>query len=181
LSIFDCPFGFLTILPVALVCPFFIAPFVFSLSCQLLWFVHLWLPLWFSLYVASCSGLSIFDCPFGFLTMLPVALVCLFLIVPLVFSLCCQLLWFVHFWLPLWFSLYVTSWSCLSIFDCPFGFLSMLPIALVCPFLIASLVFSLCCQLLLFVHFWLPLWFFLYVTRCSYLSIFDCPFGFLTI
>jgi hypothetical protein len=24
------------------------------------------LPLWFSLYVASCSGLSICDCPFGF-------------------------------------------------------------------------------------------------------------------
>jgi hypothetical protein len=47
--------------------------------------------LWFSLYVASCSGLSIFDCSFGFLSMLPVALVCSFLIAPFVFSLCCQL------------------------------------------------------------------------------------------
>jgi hypothetical protein len=52
-------------------------------------------------HVASCSGLSIFDCPFGFLSMLPIALVCPFLIAPLVFSLCCQLLWFVHFLLLL--------------------------------------------------------------------------------
>jgi hypothetical protein len=29
----------------------------------------------FSLYFANCSGLSIFDCPFGFLSMLPVALI----------------------------------------------------------------------------------------------------------
>jgi hypothetical protein len=84
-------------LPVALVCPFLIAPFVVSLCCQLRWFVHFCLPLWFSHYVASCSGLSIFDCPFGFLSMLPVALVCLFLIAPFVFSLCRQLLLFVHF------------------------------------------------------------------------------------
>jgi hypothetical protein len=47
----------------------------------------------------------------------------------------------------------------LSIFDCPFCFLSILPVALVCPFLIAHLVFSLCCQLLWFAHFWLPLWY----------------------
>jgi hypothetical protein len=66
--------------------------------------------------------------------MLPIALVCPFVIVP-------------------WFSLYVANCSGLSIFDCPFGFLSMLPVALVCPFLIVPLVFSLCCQLLLFVHF----------------------------
>jgi hypothetical protein len=45
----------------------------------------------FSLYVASCSGMSNFDCPFGFLSMLPVALVCPFLIAPFVFSLCWQL------------------------------------------------------------------------------------------
>jgi hypothetical protein len=32
-----------------------------------------------------------------FLSILPIALVCSFLIAPLVFSLCCQLLWFVHF------------------------------------------------------------------------------------
>jgi hypothetical protein len=54
------------------------------------------LPVWFSLYVTSCSGLSIFNCLFGFLSMLPVALVCPFLIAPLIFSLCCQLLWFVR-------------------------------------------------------------------------------------
>jgi hypothetical protein len=48
-------------------------------------------------YVANCSGLSLFDCSFGFLSMLSVALICPFLISPLVFSLCCQLLWFVHF------------------------------------------------------------------------------------
>jgi hypothetical protein len=65
-------------LPVALACPFLIAPLV-------------------SHYVASCSGLSIYDCPFGFLSILPVALACPSLIAPLVFSLCCQLLWLVHF------------------------------------------------------------------------------------
>jgi hypothetical protein len=65
-------------LPVALACPFLIA-------------------LWSSFYVASCSGLSIFDCPFCFLSMLPVALISPFLIAPLVFSLYFQLLWFVHF------------------------------------------------------------------------------------
>jgi hypothetical protein len=123
LSIFDCPL-------------------VFFLCCQLLWFVHFWLPLLFSLYFASCSCLSIFDCPFGFLSMLPVALVCPYLIAPLVFSLCYQLLWFVHFWLPFLFSLYVVSCSRFLIFDCPIGVLTMLPVALVCPFLIAPLVFS---------------------------------------
>jgi hypothetical protein len=102
-------------LPIALVCPFLIASLVFSLCCQLLLFVHFVLPLSFSLYVANCSGLSIFDCPFGFLSMLPVALICPFLIAPLVFSLCCQLLWFV-------------------LFDCLFGFLTMLPVVLACPF-----------------------------------------------
>jgi hypothetical protein len=140
-------------LPVALVCPFLIAPLVFSLCCQLLWFVHFWLPLWFSLYVTSWSCLSFFDCPFGFLSMLPVALVCPFLIAPLVFSLCCHLFWLVLFWLPLWFSLYVAISFGLSFFVCSFCFLSMLPIVLVCPFLIAPLVFSLCCPLLWFVHF----------------------------
>ena len=74
-------------LPVSLDCPFVIVPSVFSnvymscvlctICCQFLWIVHLWLSLRFSLtficpvscvpYVASFSGLSIFDCPFGFL------------------------------------------------------------------------------------------------------------------
>jgi uncharacterized membrane protein len=102
-------------LPVALACPFLIAPLVshFVASCSGLsifacpfGFLAMLpvalvcpflLPLWFSLYVTSCSCLSIFDCPFCFLSMLPIALVCPFLIAPLVFSLCCQLLWFVHF------------------------------------------------------------------------------------
>ena len=68
-------------------------------------------------YVASFSGLSFFDCPFGILQhlfvlylvypMLPVSLDCPFLIVPSVFSnvflscvlctLCCQFLWIVHY------------------------------------------------------------------------------------
>ena len=68
-------------------------------------------------YVASFSGLYIFDCPFGILyrlfvlclvyPMLPVSLDCTFLIAPSVFSnvylscvlctLCCQFLWIVHF------------------------------------------------------------------------------------
>ena len=74
-------------LPVSLDCPFLIIPSVFSnvylfcvlytQCCQCLWIVHSWLPLRFSLTficpvscvpnVASVSGLSILDCPFGFL------------------------------------------------------------------------------------------------------------------
>ena len=131
--------------------------------------------------------------------MLPVSLDCIFCIAPLVFSdvylscvlctLCCQFLWIVYFWLPLWYSLtficpvscvpYVTSFSGLYILDCPFGILwrlfvlclvySMLPVSLDCPFCIAPLVFSevylscvlctLCCQILWIVHLWLPLWY----------------------
>jgi hypothetical protein len=269
LSICDCPFGILwrlfvlclvyPMLPVSLDCPFLIAPLVFfdvylscvlcTLCCQFLWIVHFWLLLWYSLmficpvscvsYVASFSGLSICDCPFGILwrlfflclvyPMLPVSLDCIFLIAPLVFSdvylswilciLCCQFLWIVHLWLPLWYSLtsifplsrvpYVTSFSGLYIFDCPFGILwrlfvlslvyPMLPVSLDCPFVISPLVFSdvylscvlctLCCQFFLIVYFWLPLWYSLtficpvscvsYVASFSGLSICDCPFGIL--
>jgi hypothetical protein len=111
-------------LPVSLECPF-------------------WLSLLYSLtficlvssvpYVASFSGLSIFDCPFGILwrlfvlylvyPMLPVPLDCPFMIVPSVFSnvylscifctLCFQFLWILHFWLPLRYSL--TFFFCCSV------------------------------------------------------------------
>ena len=181
-------------------CPFVIAPLVFSdvylscvlctLCCQILWIVHLWLPLWYSLtficpvyfvpYVVSFSGLYIFDCPFDILwrlfvlclvyPLLPVSLDCPFLNAPLVFTdvylscvlctLCCHFLWIVYFY-------------------CPFGILwrlfvlclvyPMLPVSLDCIFLIAPLVFSnvylscvlctLCCQFLWIMYFWLPLWY----------------------
>ena len=183
LSICDCPFGILwrlfvlclvyPILPVSLDCPFLITPLVFSnvylscvlcnLCCQILWIVHLWLPLWYSLaficlvsgvpYVVIFSRLSICDCPFSIFwrlfvlcqmyPMLSDSLDCPFVIAPLVFSdvylscvlctLCCQFLWIVYFWLPLWYSLtficpvscvpYVVRFSGLYIFDCPFGIL----------------------------------------------------------
>jgi hypothetical protein len=211
-------------------CPFVIAPLVFSnvnlscvlctLCCQILWIVHLWLPLWYSLtficpvscvpYVASFSGLSIFDCPFGILwclfvlclvyPMLPVSLDCPFMIAPLVVcdvyffcvscTLCCQFLWIVYFWLPfgiLW-RLFVL---CLEY--------PMLSVSRDCIFVISPLVFSdvylscvlysLFCQFLWIVHFWLHLWYSLtyiclvfcvpYVVRFSGLSICDCPFGIL--
>jgi hypothetical protein len=113
-------------LPVSLDCPFLTAPSVFSnvyLSC---------VP-----YVASFSGLPIFDCPFGILWRL--FILC---------TLCSQFLWIAHFWLPLRYPMlpvsldcpfltapsvfsnvylscvpYVASFSGLPIFDCPFGFL----------------------------------------------------------
>jgi hypothetical protein len=92
-------------------------------------------------YVASVSGLSVFDCPFVLCTI------------------CCQFLCIVHVWLPLRLvypmlpvSLdcpcliapsscvpYVTSFSGLSMFDCPF------------------VLCTLCCQFLWIVHVWLPL------------------------
>ena len=162
------------------------------------------------------SGVQHILCCF---VVLPVSLDCPFLIAPLVFSniylscvmctLCCQFLWIVLSWLPLWYSLtFICPVSCsfsgLSFFDCPFGILwrlfvlclvyLMLPISLDCPFLIAPLVFSniylscvmctLCCQFLWIVLFWLPLWYsltFICPVSCSFsgLSFFDCPFGIL--
>ena len=176
-------------------------PFVLcTLCCQFLWIVRFWLPLRLvypmlpvSLdcpflitpsscvpYVASFSGLSIFDYPFVLCT------------------LCCQFLLIVRFWLPLrlvypmlpesldWQILitpsscvpYVASFSGLSVFDYPF------------------VLGTLCCQFLWIVRFWLPLRLvypmlpvsldcpFLitpsscvpYVARFSWLSIFDYPF-----
>jgi hypothetical protein len=101
--------------------------------------LHLWYSMTFICpvscvpYVASFSGLYIFDCPFGILwglfvlclvyAMLPISLDCVFLIAPLVLSdvylscvlctLCCQFLWIVYFWLPLWYSLkFICPVSC---------------------------------------------------------------------
>jgi hypothetical protein len=179
LSIFDCPLGILwrvfvlclvyLMLPVSLDCIFLIAlwyslTFIFPVSC---------VP-----YVASFSGLYIFDCPFGILWRLFVlCLVCLML--PVSLDCIC--------WLPLWYSLtcfcpvscvpYVASFSGLYICDYPFGILwrlfvlclvyPMLPVSLDCIIVIAPLVFSdvylscvmctLCCQFLWIVHLWLPL------------------------
>ena len=140
-------------LTVPLDCPFLIAHSVFSniyLSCvlctqcwQYLWIIHSWSPSWFSLTstwpvsceinVATAYGLSIFDCPFGFLkrlfvlclaySMLPVSLHCPFLIATSVFSIvylsyvlctqCWQCLWIVHSWLPIRFSLiFICPLSC---------------------------------------------------------------------
>ena len=73
-----------TMLPVSLDCLYLIAPsswthYVASFSglsifdCPFVW-IH---------YVASFSGMSIFDCPF------------------VLDTLCCQFLWIVHIWLPL--------------------------------------------------------------------------------
>ena len=158
LSVFDYPFVLCTLcyqslwidrfwlplrlvypmLPVSLDCPFLITP-------------SSWVP-----YVASFSGLSVFDYPFVLCT------------------LCCQFLWIVHFWLPLRLVypmlpdsldcpflitpsscvIYVTSFSGLSVFDYPF------------------VLCTLCCQFLWIVRFWLPL-------RLVYpmLSVsLDCPF-----
>ena len=58
-------------------CSVFVFFVLCTLCCQFLWIVHFWLPLRYSLtficpvscvpYVASFSGLSIFDCLFGIL------------------------------------------------------------------------------------------------------------------
>ena len=159
----DCQFW----LPLRLVASFsglsvFDYPFVLCTLCyQNLWIVSFWLPLRLvypmlpvSLdcpflitpsscvpYVASFSGLSVFDYPFVLCT------------------LCCQFLWIVDFWLPLRLvypmlpvSLdcpflitpsscvpYVTSFSGLSVFDYPF------------------VLCTLCCQFLWIIRFWLTL------------------------
>ena len=162
LSVSDYPFvlwniccQFLSIvsfvLPLRLVYP--ILPV--SLDCQILITPSSCVP-----YVASFSGLSVFDYPF------------------VLGTLCCQFLWIVRFWLPLrlvypmlpvsldcpflitpsscvpyvarfpWCPflitpsscvIYVTSFSGLSVFDYPF------------------VLCTLCCQFLWIVRFWLPL------------------------
>ena len=225
-------------LPVSLDCPFFITPsscvpyvtsfsglsvsdypFVLcTLCCQFLWIVSFDYPfvlLPVSLnclflitssscvsYVANFSGLSVLNYPFVLCTQ------------------CCQFLWIVRFWLPLRLvypmlpvSLdcpflitpsscvpYATSFSGLSVSDYPFDlwtlccqFLSivsfwlplrlvypMLPVSLDCPFLITPItpsscvpnvasfsglsvsdypfvLYTQCCQFLWIVCFWLPL------------------------
>jgi hypothetical protein len=103
-------------------------------------------------------------------------------------TLCCQFLWIVYIWLPLWYSLtficpvscvpYVVSFSGLSIFDCPLVFPNVY---------LSCVLYTLCCQVLGIVYFWLPLWYSLtficlvscapYVASFSGLSIFYCPFG----
>jgi hypothetical protein len=147
-------------LPVYLDCPFLISPSVFfnvysfylpsswvlcTQCCQYLWIVHSWLPLRFSLTficfvylrpgscvsnVASIAGLSILDCPFGFLyrlfvlftfvlglvyPMLPVSLDCPSLIAPSVFS-------------NVYLFCLPSSWVLCT---------QVLPVFLNCPFLIA--------------------------------------------
>jgi hypothetical protein len=200
-------------LSVSLDCIFLIAPLILSdvylscvlctLSCQFLWIVHFWLPLWYSLtficpvscvpyvvkgaitngqsresdnigYTRHKTGLSICDYPLVFSNVYLSYVFC---------TLCCQFLWIVYFWLPLWYSLtfispvscvpYVVRFSGLYIFNCPFGILwclfvlcleyPMLSVSLDCIFLIAPLVFSdvylscvlctLCCQFLWFAFF----------------------------
>ena len=125
-------------------------PFVLcTLCCQFLWIVRFWLPLRLvypmltvSLdcpflitpsscgpYVASFSGLSVFDYPF------------------VLFTLCYQFLWIVSFWLPLRL---VASFSGLSVFDYPFVLFTLcyqflwivsfwLPLRLVYPMMLVSL------------------------------------------
>jgi hypothetical protein len=138
--------------------------FVLCTQCwQYLWIIHSWSlppfsltftwPVSFVINVDSAYGLSILDCPFGFLlslfvlflvySMLTVPLDCPFLIAHSVFSKmylscvlctqCWQYLWIIHSWSPPRFSLTSTwpvscvfnvdSVSALSILDCPFGFL----------------------------------------------------------
>ena len=105
-------------LPVSMDCPFLIAPSVFSnVYCVS--------------YVASFSGLSIFDCPSVFSNVyLPVSLDCPFLIASSVFSnvylpvsLDCPFLIAPSVFSNVYCVPYVTSFSGLSIFDCPFGIL----------------------------------------------------------
>ena len=192
-------------LPVSLDCPFLITPS----SC---------VP-----YVASFSGLSVFDYPFVLCT------------------LCCQFLWIVRFWLPLRLvypmlsvSLdfpflitpsscvpYVASFSGLSVFDYPFVLCTlcyqflwivsfwlplrlvypMLPVSLDCPFLITPsscvpyvtsfsglsvsdypfVLWTICCQFLSIVSLYYPL--VLCTPFCQFLWIvsFDYPFVFLPV
>ena len=159
----DCPFFITPSSWVPYVASFswlsiFDYPFVLcNLCCQFLWIVRFWLPLRLVypmllvsldcqflithssclIYVASFSGLFVFDYPFVLCT------------------LCCQFLWIVRFLLPLRLVypmlpaslgcqflitpsscvIYVTSFSGLSVFDYPF------------------VLCTLCCQFLWIVRF----------------------------
>ena len=159
----DCQFW----LPLRLVASFsglsvFDYPFVLCTLCyQSLWIVSFWLPLRLvypmlpvSLdcpflitpsscvpYVASFSGLSVFDYPFVLCT------------------LCCQFLWIVHFWLPLRLVYPMLPVS----LDCPFLITPSSCVPNVASFSGLSVsdypfvLCSLCYQFLWIVRFWLPL------------------------
>ena len=148
LSVSDYPFVLCTLCCQFLWIVVFDYPFVLCNLCnQFLWIVSFWLPLrlvdpmlpvsldcQFCItpsscvpYVASFSGLSVFDYPFVLCTQ------------------CCQFLWIVRFWLPLRlvypmlpvsldcpflitpssFVPYVTSFSGLSVSDYPFVFCTL--------------------------------------------------------
>ena len=137
----------------------YLSCFLCTLCCQVLGIVYFWLPLWYSLtficlvscvlYVASFSGMSIFDCPLVFPNVYLSCFLC---------TLCCQFLWNVYFWLSLWYSLtficlvscvpYVARFSGMSIFDCPLVFPNVYLSCVLC---------TLCCQFLWIVYFVLPL------------------------
>ena len=186
LSVFDYPFVLCTLcyqflwivsfwlplrlvdhmLPVSLDCQF-----VLPLRCTPCQFLCVITPS----YVASFSGLSVFDYPFVLCTYVTRVSGLSVSDYPFVLcTLCCQFLWIVCFWLPLRLvypmlpvSLdcpfmitpsscvpYVASFSGLSIFDYPF------------------VLCTLCCQFLWIVHFWLPI-------RLVYPMLpvsLDCPF-----
>ena len=176
-------------------------PFVLCiLCCQFPWIVRSWLPLRLvypmlpvSLdfpflitpsscvpYVASFSGLSVFDYPF---------VLC---------NLCYQFLWIVSFWLPLrlvdpMLTVSLDCQFCITPSSCVPNVASFSGLSVSdYPFVLCTL----CCQFLWIVHFWLPLrlvypmlpvsldCLFLitpsscvpYVTRVSGLSVSDYPF-----
>ena len=126
-------------LPVSLDCPFLL-PFRYSLTCIC--------PVSCAPYVASFSGLSIFDCPFGILQylfvlclvypMLPVSLDCPFSL-PHRYSLTCLC--------PVSCVPYVASYSGLSFFIIPSLFSNIYLSCVLC---------TLCCQLLWIVLFYCP-------------------------
>jgi len=140
---FICPVSSVSNVAVSLDCPFAIVPSGFS---------NVYLPCVFCVKCCCISGLSIRDCPFGFLYRLFV-----------LFLLCQMLLylWIVHSQLSLRVSL---------TFICPVSSVSNVAVSLDCPFAIVTSGFS---------NVYLSCVFCVKCCCISELSIYDYPFGFL--
>ena len=150
-------------LPVSLDCPFCLT-FICPVSCVL--------------YVVSFSGLSICYCPSIFSN---VYLSCV------LYTLCCQFLWIVHFLLRLFALCLVYPMLPVSL-DCPFSLTFICPVSGI-PYVVSfsglsifsnvylsCVLYSLCCQFLWIVHFLLRLFALCLVYPMLPVSL-DCPFS----
>ena len=131
-------------LPVSLDCRFVFLHLVYPLCCQFLWIFVLFFFILCTPYVAS--GLSFCFSSSCVPPMLPVSLDCRFVLLHLVYLLCCQILWIVVLFFFILCTSYVASFSGFSFCFSSSCVPPMLPLDY--RFVFRHLVYLLCCQFL---------------------------------